>query len=44
MYPGATTAVKMMNDVRREFAVKVGEHQGPLLSPLLFIIMIEASK
>src|SRR5450432_4935576 len=42
MYEGATTAVKLKNGVSQEFEVKVGVHQGSVLSPLLFIIVMEA--
>jgi len=31
-----------MDGVSKEFDVKVGMHQGSVLSPLLFIIVIEA--
>ena len=41
-YAGATTAVKLSNGVSEEFEVKVGVHQGSVLSPLLFIIVMEA--
>jgi len=42
MYDGATTAVKVKDKVSEEFQVKVGVHQGSVLSPLLFIIVMEA--
>jgi len=42
MYVGATTAVKLKNGTSQEFDVKVGVHQGSVLSPLLFIIVLEA--
>ena len=42
MYDGATTAVKLKGSESKEFAVKVGVHQGSVLSPLLFIIVLEA--
>jgi hypothetical protein len=42
MYEGATTAVKMNNGESDEFEVKVGVHQGSVLSPLLFITVLEA--
>ena len=41
MYEGATTAVKFKEGERVEFKVKVGVHQGSLLSPLLFIIVMD---
>jgi len=42
MYEGATTAVKVMGEVSQGFEVKVGVHQGSVLSPLLFTIVLEA--
>jgi Reverse transcriptase (RNA-dependent DNA polymerase) len=42
MYAGATTAVQMKNGASQEFEVRVGVHQGSVLSPLLFIIVMEA--
>ena len=42
MYEGATTAVKMKDEESDGFEVKVGVHQGSMLSPLLFIIVMEA--
>ena len=40
MYEGVTTSVKM-NDVESEsFEVKVGMHQGSVLNPLLFNIVL----
>lgn len=42
MYAGATTSVKSTNGISEEFEVKVGVHQGSVLSPLLFIIVMEA--
>ena len=42
MYEGATTSVKLRSGESRPFEVKVGVHQGSVLSPLLFIIVLEA--
>jgi len=42
MYEGVTTAVKMKDGESDGFEVKVGLHQGSVLSPLLFIIVLEA--
>ena len=42
MYEGTLTSVKMEVDESAEFTVKVGIHQGSVLSTLLFIIVLEA--
>ena len=42
MYDGVTTAVRMKDGESGSFEVKVGVHQGSVLSPLLFIIVLEA--
>src|SRR5450755_1946739 len=42
MYAGATTAVKLKDGVSQAYEVKVGVHKGSVLSPLLFIIVMEA--
>jgi hypothetical protein len=42
MYDNVTTAVKVNGKVSEEFQVKVGVHQGSVLSPLLFTIVLEA--
>ena len=39
MYENVTTAIKVDGKVSDEFEVKVGVHQGSVLSPLLFIIV-----
>jgi hypothetical protein len=41
-YFEAKTAVKVGHGVSEEFEVKVGVHQGSVLSPLLFIIVMQA--
>jgi hypothetical protein len=42
MYDDAKTAVKFKGGATRFFKVKVGVHQGSVLSPLLFVIVLEA--
>ena len=42
MYDGATTAVRLRDEESKEFGIKVGVHQGSVLSPLLFTIVLEA--
>ena len=42
MYNHAKTAVRTQNGIREEFEVKVGVHQGSVLSPPLFKIVLEA--
>jgi hypothetical protein len=42
MYADTSTMVKLDGNVSKEFKVKVGVHQGSVLSPLLFIIVLEA--
>ena len=42
MYTGAKTVVRTVYGNSKGFEVKVGMHQGILLSPLLFVIVIEA--
>ena len=42
IYVGVTTAVRMKGEKIKEFEVKVGVHQGSVLSPLLFTIVLEA--
>ena len=42
MYDGAMTAVKIGASESTKFPVRVGVHQGSVLSPLLLIIVLEA--
>ena len=42
MYANAKSSVRVNGQYSAEFGVKVGVHQGSVLSPLLFIIVMEA--
>ena len=42
MYNGAKSKVRVNGSNRDEFEVKVGKHQGSVLSRLLFILTLEA--
>jgi len=42
MYTGAKTVVRIVYGNSNGFEVKVGMHQGSILSPLLFVIVMEA--
>ena len=42
MYEGCTTVVRINGKESEAFGVRVGVHQGSVLSPLLFIIVLEA--
>ena len=41
LYKGARTKVKVGKHLSEEFEVNVGAHQGSVLSPLLFVIVID---
>ena len=41
LYDGAKTRVRVGSAYSEEFEVKVGVHQGPVLSPLLFAIVVD---
>ena len=43
MYGGAKTVVRTVYVNSKGFEVKVGMHQGSALSPLLFMIVMEAT-
>ena len=42
MYTGAQTVLRTVYGNSNDFEVKVGIHQGSALSPLLFVIVVEA--
>ena len=42
MYEDPTTTVRVNGRESKAFSVRVGVHQGSVLSPLLFIIVLEA--
>jgi len=42
MYSGTKTVVRTVHGNSKGFEVKVGMHQGSALSPLLFVIVMEA--
>ena len=41
MYSGGKSRVRINNVLGNKFSVKVGVHQGSVLSPLLFIIVLK---
>ena len=43
MYENGQSCVRVGEGLSDKFEVKVGEHQDPVLSPQLFVIMLDAS-
>ncbi|XP_077862361.1 uncharacterized protein LOC144344061 [Saccoglossus kowalevskii] len=41
LYEGAKTRVRVGSELSEEFEVKVGVHQGSVLSPLIFVVVID---
>ena len=41
LYEGAKTRVRVRQELSEEFEVKVGVHQGSVLSPLVFVIVVD---
>ena len=41
LYKGANTRVRVDSELSEEFAVKVGMHQGSVLSPFLFAVVVD---
>jgi len=41
MYEGSRDSVRINGVLREDFTLKVGVHQGSVLSPLLFTIVLE---
>ena len=42
LYEGVKTRVRVDSDLSEEFEVKVGMHQGSVLSPFLFEVVVDA--
>ena len=42
LYDGAKTRVRVDSEMSEELEVKVGMHQGPVLSPFLFAMVVDA--
>ena len=41
LYEGAKTRIKMDSDLSLEFEFEVGKHQGSVLSPFCFIVVVD---
>ena len=41
LYAGARTSIKVYSELSEEFEIKVGMHQGSVLSPFLFVVVID---
>ena len=42
LYEGSRTKVRVGSGLSEEFGVRVGVHQGSVISPLIFAIMVDA--
>ena len=40
LYEGAKTRVRLVSSLSEEFEVKMGIHQGSVLSPFLFAVVV----
>ena len=41
LYEGAKTRVRVDSELSEELEVKVGMHQGSVLSPFLFVVVVD---
>ena len=44
LYEGAKTRARVDSELSEEFEVKVGMHQGSVLSPFIFVVVIDVSE
>ena len=44
LYEGAKTRVRVESELSEEFEVKMGMHQGSVLSPFLFAVVVDGVK
>ena len=42
LYEGSKTKVRVESSLSEEFGVRVGVHQGSVISPLIFAIVVDA--